>query len=113
MSPNRKLLNLLILRKLTTKEFKELKKGLVITEPFLDDFFRIVSNKNLDKSILSEMAELIVDSAKASPETLKTLINIYREEQELSTFQEQVARKLKKIAPRPKELNSFLDFYAL
>lgn len=112
MTPNRTFLNLLITKKLTKKDFGEIKDGLVINETFLEEFLKIEPRKTVDKSILSSVSSLIVEFVEQEQSRIKILLNLLKDQFELSPFCEQLLRKLKKTNPC-KELDFIMDNYAI
>jgi hypothetical protein len=91
------MLNLLITKKLTIKEFRKLKDNIDVNEDFLTVFFRVEKRRpDMEKEILKEMTEKIATFACSDNDNAQFIIDYLEDQYSLDRFHKQCLRKIKK-----------------
>lgn len=112
MTPNRKMLNLLITNELTAKMLKEMHPNLVLNEELVETVLRVQQRRRMNKEMLSLLAEMLVEFAKEGESNSKWLIEYFKSRDELHDFHKQVIKMMKKEIPNI-NLSEVMDFYAI
>ena len=114
MSPNQALINGLLTRELSKKQFLEIKDKIKINDQFLSRILAIQRKRiDMDKHILDFLSDSIVTYIKTGEDTVAWLEREL-EDVDINSFHKLVLRKLDaSINPKPKALDKLLGYYAM